>query len=47
MLRNWNDLPTSTKKKWRDKTSVILTAVEREADRVQTIEDQKLNKSVR
>ncbi len=33
MLRDWIDLPTTTKKKWREKAGVVLSAVEREADR--------------
>lgn len=35
MLRMWDDLPTATKKKWREKVGVVLSAVEREAQRVE------------
>lgn len=35
MLRDWRDLPSGTKKKWREKVGVVLSAVEREAQRTQ------------
>ena len=38
MLRNWTVLPTATKKKWREKASIVLAAVEREALRVENLE---------
>ena len=30
MLRDWVDLPTATKKKWRQKASIVLDAANRE-----------------
>lgn len=38
MLRLWADLPNGTKKKWREKASVVLSAVEREALRTAKVE---------
>ena len=37
MLREWSDLPAATKKKWREKVSVVLSAVEREAMRAESV----------
>jgi hypothetical protein len=34
VLRLWCDLPSGTKKKWREKASVVLSAVERESMRI-------------
>ena len=33
MLRDWGDLPTSTKKKWREKAQVVMGAIIRETER--------------
>lgn len=33
-LRLWDELPNSTKKKWRNKAAIVLAAVEREALRL-------------
>ncbi len=33
-LNLWEQLPNSTKKKWRDKVNVVLNAIEREKNRL-------------
>jgi hypothetical protein len=37
MLRLWEDLPNSTKKKWREKADIVVSAVEREATRARSV----------
>lgn len=36
LIREWKDLPAATKKKWVEKASVVLEAVERESLREKT-----------
>lgn len=39
MLRDWDDLPTSTKKKWREKAQLVMDAITRETDRQSKLMD--------